>query len=390
MNHRNFPIPATLTVLTLLAVVAGCNRSEAPAAAPPEVSVVTASSRDAPLQHDLVGRVAATRVAEVRARVAGIVLERVYKEGSEVEQGQLLFRIDPAPMQAALNEKLAALQQARATAKNARTQATRVEKLAARGVIAQQALDDANAKAASDTAAVAQAEAAVATARLNLSYTEVKAPIAGRAGRALVTEGALVGQGTATELTRIEQIDPLYVNFSQPMEVVEQLRKEQAQGGLELDTRSQMQVTLTLADGSAYGYTGTLDFSDMRVDPETGSMSLRALVPNPDNNLLPGMFVKLRLDAGTLKHVFLVPQAAVQRDGNSAYVLVVGDDGKVQRKNVNARSIQGSNWIIDAGIENGDQVVTSGIQQVRPGQEVHVKPGQSMDSGAASAPPDAH
>lgn len=368
MPMRHLP---RFLLTTSVVLLAACGNQAAPVAhSPAAVDVVTATAVDLPIRHDLVGRLAPTRVAEVRARVAGIVLERAYKEGSDVRAGQLLFRIDPAPLQAAVNEKSAALAQAQATANNAATNAKRLRELAKRGVISAQDVDDASAKAASARAAVAQARAALESARLDLSYATVNAPIAGRAGRALVTQGALVGQGSATALTTVEQIDPIYVNFSQPMQLVQQLRAEQVAG--KLATRSgDLTVSLKLPDGQRYAHAGTLDFADMAVDPATGAVSLRAEVPNPQHQLLPGMFVDVVLDSGTLKQVYLIPQQAVQRDGTGAYVWLVVDD-KVERRGIETRSMQGGNWIVGHGLADGDKVIVNGIQSVHAGDRVAV------------------
>jgi membrane fusion protein (multidrug efflux system) len=380
---KSVRLPPILLLATAL-VLGACSRHEAPAAKTAEVAVLVATPQDLPLRHKLVGRLAPTRVAEVRARVAGIVLERAYKEGSDVKAGQLLFRIDPKPLKAALDVQQATLAQARVNARNADATAKRYRELAAKGVVSTQDLDDANAKAASANAAVAQAAAAVESARLNLSYADVTAPIAGRAGRAAVTEGALVGQGDATLLTTVEQIDPIYANFSQPMEVVEQLRKEQAQGTLEMQRPEQMQVSLTLPDGSRYDHTGTLDFSDMAVDPDTGAVSLRAVLPNATHRLFPGMFVNITLTMGTLHNIYALPQQAIQRDSEGAYVLVVGGDDKVQRKAVTLRGMHGEDWIVSGGLNAGDRVVVSGIQSARPGGAVHAVAWTPRGSDAAA------
>lgn len=370
-----------LAISTSLLVACG-GKPAAPEPTAAAVDVVTVRAGDLPLTHALVGRLAPTRVAEVRARVAGIVLERVYTEGSDVKRGDLLFRIDPAPLQAALGERQAALAQAGANARNAEATAKRYRDLAAKGVISTQDLDDANAKAATSRAAVAQARAAVESAQLDLSYARVTAPIDGRAGRALVTEGALVGQGAATELTTIEQIDPIYVNFSQPMPVVQQMRAEQASGRVAMNADGSVRVTLALPDGSVHPEAGKLDFSDLAVDPETGSVSLRAVVPNPDHALLPGMFVNVTLDSGTLKDVVLVPQQALQRDARGAYVYVV-EDGKAVRRDVDARGMRGGDWVIHGGLHDGDAVIVNGIQAIRPGAGVTSTPWQPP--GAAPA-----
>ena len=380
MSSRS--LRAGLLAVLSIGLVACGNQSSAPATGPATVDVITVHAGDLPLTHALVGRLAPTRVAEVRARVAGIVLERAYTEGSDVKRGDLLFRIDPAPLQATLGEREAALAQAEASARNADATAERYRGLAAKGVLSTQDLDDANAKAATSRAAVAQARAAVESARLDLSYARVTAPIHGRAGRALVTEGALVGQSTATELTTIEQIDPIYVNFSQPMPVVQQMRAEQASGQVAMNADGSVRVTVTLPDGSVYPETGKLDFSDLAVDPDTGSVSLRAVLPNADYQLLPGMFVDVTLASGTLKNVILVPQQALQRDTRGAYVYVV-EDGKAVRRDVDARSMREGDWVIRGGLADGDVVIVNGIQAIGPGSEVKTSPWQP--AGAAPA-----
>lgn len=372
MTKNSFFVVILLATLPIWLVA--CKQKDKAAPPASEVGVMQAHLQDVPLIHSLVGRLAPTRMAEVRARVNGIVEKRVYQEGTDVDKGQILFHIDPAPMQAALDEQQAALKQALASAHNDRTKAERTRTLAARGVISKQALDDANAAARSSQAAVAKARATVETAKLNLSYTQATAPIAGRAGRALVTEGALVSQSSATQLTTIEQTDPLYVNFSQPLEVVQRWQKEQAAGEVALDDPQHMTVHLILPDGSDYGTAGQLDFTDMRVDPETGSVSLRAQIPNPQRQLLPGMFVKVQLDAGTLRDVTLVPQQALLRDGNSAYVLTVDSQDTVARKKVHTRGTHGASWIVDSGLNDGDRIIVSGLQQARQGSQVKPTP----------------
>ena len=378
---------ASRILIALLAVaLAACQPGEQDAPPPAAVGTITVHARDVPLTHALVGRLAPTRTAEVRARVTGIVQKRAYQEGTDVDKDQLLFVIDPAPLKAALDEKQAQLKQDQANARNDQIKAGRTRQLAAKGVISRQALDDAEAAARASQAAVARSRAAVETAKLNLAYTRVTAPIAGRAGRAQVTEGALVSQANASLLTTIDQIDPLYVDFSQPMEVVESWRRQQAEGDVRLDKPGQMTVQLTLSDGSRYAHEGHLDFTDMRVDPDTGSVSLRATIANPGHQLLPGMFVQIELHAGTLRKVMLVPQQALLRDGNSAYVLSVDKDNKVHRTTVHARGSRDGNWIIDEGLSDGQRIIVSGLQRVRAGATV--KPEPWAPASASSAPAD--
>ena len=381
-----------LTLLGALSLLAaGCGQSaKAPPPAPTaQVAVVTARSQPVPLTRDLVGRLSATRVADVRARAAGVLLKRLYKEGSDVQQGQVLFQIDPAPLQAALSGALAALAQAQANATNAHVSAQRDRELIASGLVSRSDLDNAEAAERSTAAAVLQAQANVDTARINLGYAKVAAPIAGRASQQAVTEGALVGQGTATLLTTVEQIDPIYVNFDQPAIEVERLHRAQATGNITLVDRNKAAVQLTLPDGAPYGRAGTLDFRDASVDPATGAVALRGLIPNPDRQLLPGMYVSVRLTVGTLKRAVLVPQAAVQRDGTGPYVLVVGSGEVVVQKRVATESLSGPEWIITEGLADDDRVIVSGIQGARPGVRVTAVPyraGGETASVATAAP----
>jgi membrane fusion protein (multidrug efflux system) len=359
-----------------LLLLAACNQAtpqNPPTPPPPEVTVIEVHPRSVPLRRELVGRLAPTRVAQVRARVAGIILKRVYTEGTDVKQGDVLYLIDPAPLQAALHAKEAALAKAQADATNAAVIAKRYRDLAAKQLISSQDRDNALATERSTAAAVKQAQADVESARLDLGYATVTAPIAGRAGRALVTEGALVGQGEATQLTTIEQIDPIYINFSQS---VAELRELQ-------DNSQPARVDVLLPDGKPYPQAGTLDFSDLAVDPLTGAMSVRAIVPNPDHALLPGMFVNLRLTTGTVDNAFVVPQAALERDNQGAYVLVVGADGKVAQRRLQIRNMTRSDWIVTGELVDGDRVIVEGLQKVQPGATARVAP---VTAPAAASP----
>ncbi len=323
---RRLPFLCSALLLTL----AACKPQQAPQMPPPEVGVVAAKAETVPLQRDLVGRLAPFRSSDVRARVAGVLQKRLYTEGSEVRQGQPLFRIDPAPLQAALSAAQADLAAAQASYANAKVAADRARQLAPQKFVSKSDLDNAEAAERSAAAAVQQAKAGVTGARINLGYANVTAPISGRAGKQQVTEGALVGQGDATLLTTIDQIDPLYVNFSIGASELEQLRNAQ---GVSLDGQGKARVDVVLADGSLYPQPGLLDFSDTVVDPDTGAITLRARLPNPGKTLLPGSFVTIKATLGQRADVFLLPQAAVLRDANGAYVYVVGADGKVVRKN---------------------------------------------------------
>jgi membrane fusion protein (multidrug efflux system) len=350
------------------------------------VAVVRAHPQAVPLTRDLVGRLAPVRTADVRARVAGILLKRLYREGSEVREGQPLFQIDPAPLKAALDAALAALAQAQANATNAHVLAARNRELVPSGLISRSDRDNSDAAERSTAAQVKQAEANVETARINLGYATVTAPIAGRSGQQRVTEGALVGQGEATLLTTVDQIDPLYVNFDQPASEVAQLRHAQSSGDVTLVQANKAQVQVIQPDGTTYAHLGTLDFTDVTVDPATGTLALRGVVPNPDRQLLPGMFVNVHLMLGTQNRAYLISQDAVRRDSNGAYVVVVGEDGKVLEKRVQADVMSGTNWVVTSGIAENDQVVVSGVDKVHPGMSARAVPyGAPPASGVAAA-----
>jgi membrane fusion protein (multidrug efflux system) len=358
--------------------LAGCEAARSqgpPQKPPPEVAVREAHAQSVPITRELVGRLAATRIAQVRARVAGIVLERAYTEGTDVKRGQVLFKIDPAPLQAALHAEQAALAKTQADATNAALIARRYSELVGKRLISQQDLDSARATERTSAAAVKEAQANVEKARLDLGYATVTSPIAGRAGRAQVTEGALVGQGEATELTTVEQIDPLYVNFSQSVAELELLRpgadaRRSAAAAPDHPTR----VEVILPGGSPYAHPGTLDFADAAVDPGTGTLSLRALLPNPEHRLLPGMFVHLRLTAGRREHAFQLPQAALARDGEGAYVMVVDSGGKVAQRRVRIHDMTRDEWVVSGELGDGERVIVSGLQKVQPGASVKVVP----------------
>jgi membrane fusion protein, multidrug efflux system len=355
-------------LLAALALSTGCARApQTPASAPQEVGVVRAHAQSVPLTRDLVGRLSALRTADVRARVAGILLKRLYKEGTEVREGQALFQIDPAPLKAALDAALAALAQAHANSTNAHVVAQRNRDLVPNGLVSRADTDNSEAAERSSAAQVQQAEANVETARINLGYATVTAPISGRSGQQRVTEGALVGQGEATLLTTVEQIDQVYVNFDRPADEILRLRRAQATGDVTLYERDKAQLQIVLPDGAAYPQTGIVDFADVSVDPTNGALAFRGIIPNPDRQLLPGMFVSVRLMLGTQNRAFLVSQAALRRDGNGAYVEIVDADNRVQQRRVQAEVMNGADWVVTAGLNEGDSVIVSGVEQARPG-----------------------
>ena len=384
--RRSLVVLALSTAL----VAAGCSKDETAggppggAMPPPEVGVVVMRPATVPISMDLVGRLAAYRSADVRARVPGVLQRRLYEEGSDVRKGQALFQIDPAPLQAAAAQAKGALAQAQASAANAHAAAERARGLIDGKFISRSDYDNAVAAERSSAAAVQAARAAVQAADINLGYATVRAPIAGRSGKQQVTEGALVGQGDATLLTTVDQLDPMYVNFSLGVAELAQVR-QLGQGG------AQSRVQVLLPDGSVYGRPGELDFSGDVVDPATGAVSLRARVDNPDGVLLPGTFVTLKAVLGEERDAFLVPQAAVQRDAKGAYVLVVGKDGKVARKDIVTGRAQGADWVLHEGVAEGDQVIVSGLQRAIPGQPAKAAPmpapGQAPPQPAAAPAP---
>jgi membrane fusion protein (multidrug efflux system) len=386
--RRIAPIAA---LVVSLAGLSGCGEKNAAAQAPaggmppPEVSVVTVASERLALSTELPGRLEATRVAQVRARVPGIVTKRVFREGSEVKAGDVLFRIDPAPFQAAYNSSAAALARAEANQAQANLKVQRYKPLVETNAISKQEYDDALTAQKQAAADVAAAKAARETARLNLGYATVNAPISGRVGRALVTEGALVGQGEATPLALVQQLDPIYVNITQSATDALQLQQAMASGKLKKAGKDGAKVTLVTEDGRPYPHAGKLLFSDLSVDQSTGAITLRAEVPNPDRFLLPGMYVRARVEQAVNEQAITVPQQAVQRDGNGASVLVVGDDGKVAVRPVKADNAQGTSWIVSEGLKPGERVIVEGFQKVQPGAPV--KPVAWKTQGAAAQDP---
>jgi membrane fusion protein (multidrug efflux system) len=367
--------------------VAACSKQEAPQQPPPpEVGVVVVQSGPVPLVREASGRLAPTRASDVRARVPGVLQKRVYKEGSMVKEGDPLVIIDTAPYRAALAQANAALEQAEASATNAKVTANRNRELAKQNLVSRMQLDDAEALERSTAAQVSAARAQVQTARINLGYATITAPISGRASRMRVLEGALVGQDEATLLTTIEQVDPIFVFFDQPASDFERLQRAQATGAVTLAQGNLAEVRLLRADGSLYEEKGTLDFSDYSVNPTTGAVAFRGKVANPGRVLLPGMYVNVRLSVGTLNKGYRVPQLAVQRDGQGPYVLVVGADGMVAQKRVETASVVGNDWVISGGLADGDQVIVNNLQKIGPGMPVKVKPAGAEPEKPAAPP----
>jgi membrane fusion protein, multidrug efflux system len=364
MHSRNRLMSAAVAALFVVA----CGKQEAPQQPPPpEVGVVVAHAAPVPLVREASGRLVPSRASDVRARVAGVLQKRLYKEGSMVKEGQPLVLIDPAPLRAQLAAASANLEQAEAAATNAKVTANRNRELAKQNLVSRMQLDDSEALERSTAAQVSAARAAVTSARINLGYATVTAPISGRASQLRVLEGALVGQGEATLLTTIEQVDPIYVYFDQPASEFERLQRAQASGAVKLAEGNLAEVRIVRADGTLYEEKGTLDFADYSVNPTTSAVAFRGKVANPNRVLLPGMYVNVRLTVGTLNKGFRVPQLAVQRDGQGPYVLVVGGDGNVAQKRVETVAVVDNDWVISSGLADGDQVIVSGLQKVQPG-----------------------
>jgi membrane fusion protein, multidrug efflux system len=381
------PMALALVAWMLVACGGGAGPSPAPgpgagAPPPPEVAVVTVTAKTAPLVTELPGRVEASRVAQVRARVSGIVQKRLFREGSEVKAGQLLFQIDPAPYQAAVDSARAALAKAQANVTQAAAQATRFKPLADARAISQQEYINAQAAQAQAEADVAAARAALRTAQLNLGYASVTAPISGRIGRALVTEGALVSATEATQLALIQQIDPVYVNATQAVAEVARLRKAASMAPADLSA-----VRIVLDDGSELPQRGRLMFSDLSVDPTSAQVTLRTEVANPQGLLLPGMYVRTRLVQGQIAGAMLVPQQAVTRGPQGDSVMVVGEGGKAAPRTVKIGGASGSNWIVLEGLKAGEQVIVEGFQKMRPGAPVKPVPWAGAGAQAAASAP---
>jgi membrane fusion protein, multidrug efflux system len=396
LRPRLLSVIARIGALASIVVLAACGQDAGkapaggnPAAAmpPAEVGVVTVQPGAVGLVTELPGRLEASRVAQVRARAAGIVLKRLFREGSEVHAGQLLFRIDAAPYAAAAASAQANLARAEANLGQATALAERYKPLVEANAISKQEYANAVAAQKQAQADVAAQRAGVQTAQINLGYADVRAPISGRIGRALVTEGALVGQGEATPLAVIQQINPMFVNFTQSASDVLKLRQALAQGRLQRAGGEEgVLVHLTLEDGSQYPNAGKLLFSDLTVDPATGQITLRAEVPNPRGTLLPGLYVRVRLEQAKAGSAVLLPQQAVSRSPQGDTVMVVGADGKVNPRPVQIGSAQGSDWVVLGGLKNGEQVVVDGFQKIRPGAAVKPVPWQAAPAAPASAP----
>lgn len=354
------------------------------------VGVVTATPKEIGMVTELPGRIEASRLAEVRARVAGIVQKRIFKEGSNVKAGQLLYTIDAAPYEAALQNAQAALARAEANAQQTSSQLERYRPLVEANAISKQDFVNAQAAQKQALAEVASAQASLRTASINLGYARVTAPISGYIGQALVTEGALVGQGDATALAQIQQIDPVYVNFTQSATEAFKLRKAINDGQLSPAGKQANAVEVVLDDGTLYELSGKLLFSDLSVDPNTGEVTLRAEIPNPKGLLLPGLYVRIRMETAQVNTAIAIPQQAITRTQQGNTVTIVGADGKLSTRDVEITMAQDNQWIVQKGLQAGDQVVVDGLQKLQmmpPGTAV--KPVPWTPPSTATANPQA-
>ncbi|WP_200255491.1 efflux RND transporter periplasmic adaptor subunit, partial [Thiococcus pfennigii] len=390
LRRALWAVPLLAVALTL----SGCGESDAPTAGagaaaagpPPEVGVVTVEANPAVLTTELPGRTSPYRIAEVRPQVGGIIQERPFEEGGQIQAGQVLYQIDPAPYEAAHDSAEAALERARATLERARLKAERYANLVKTKAISQDDFDDAEAAFKEAKASVAVAEADLETARINLEYTRVTSPIDGRIGRSMMTQGALVSAYQELALATVQQLDPIYVDLTQSSAQLLRLRRALEDGRLERAGGEQPEVSLILEDGSTYEHTGRLEFSEVTVNARTGAVTMRARFPNPDSVLLPGMFVRAVVEEGLRPSAILVPQQGVQHDrrGN-AVGLVVTEDGTVAQRTLETDRAMGNQWLIDRGLEPGDRLIVEGSQRVRDGAKARVVD-LSDDPAFAAAP----
>ena len=366
-------VTALVAAITLASLLSGCKKEEAaPAPQTPQVGVVTLKTQPFTLTTDLPGRTTSYRSAEVRPQVNGIILKRYFKEGSDVKEGQQLYQINPAIYESSVLS-------AKATLQSAKSLADRYKQLVAEQAVSRQEYDNAE-------AARLEAEAALKTAQVNLRYTKVLAPLSGRIGRSLFTEGALVTSGQANALAVITQLDPIYVDVTQSSVEMLELRRDLADGRLKKAGENAAKVKLTLPDGSEYPLEGRLEFTEVSVDETTGSVTLRAVFPNPDSVLLPGMFVHAQLEAGINSDAILAPQIGVTHNAKGEpTALIVGPDNKVELRVLQATRTVGSDWLVEKGLNAGDRLITDGLQYVRPGAEVKIMD-KTPGATPASAP----
>ena len=388
--NRAVPALELATAAMLAVTLVGCSHAPPPnnSTQVPQVSVVTVHRGTVPVTTELPGRTSPYLVAQVRARVDGIVQRRDFTEGSVVTAAQRLYQIDPAPYQASFDSATASLEKANANLASTTAQAERYKVLVAANAVSQQDYDNAVAAEGQAAADVAAGKAAVATARINLGYTSVASPITGRIGTSLVTQGAYVQASAATLMATVQQTDPIYVDLSQASVEGLRLRRDVADGRLKLTGPDRAKVTLFLEDGTQYSEAGALQFTDITVDQGTGSVTVRAIFPNPRSVLLPGMFVRARIEEGVDETALLVPEVGVTHDPTGrATALVVGADNKVTVHALQLRGTSGNQWIVSDGLKDGDRVIVAGLQRVQPGALVEAAESPAASSTPAPSPP---
>jgi membrane fusion protein (multidrug efflux system) len=388
---------ATAAVLAVLAGLSGCSDGQAQKAAagaaggqmpPPEVAVVTVQTQAVPMVSELPGRLEASRVAQVRARVPGVVQQRLFTEGSDVKAGQPLFKIDASTYEAALQSAQAAQAKAEANLSQASALLERYQPLQAAKAISPQEFLTAQVAQRQAQADVATAKAAVKTAQINLSYANITSPISGRIGRSLVTEGALVGQGEVTQLATVQQVNPLYLNFTQPANEALALKRALAAGSLKKNGNA-AEVRVVLDDGSEYALPGKLLFTDLSVDATSGQVNLRAEIPNPQGTLLPGLYVRVRLAQAEVDGGLMLPQQAVTRGATGDVAMVVDAQGMVTPRPVKLGGALGNQWVVLSGLKAGEQVMVEGFQKLKPKSPVKAVPWVpklGVPAAAAAAP----
>ena len=372
MKIRNVIIFFLAAILICLNL-AGCKQKVPQQGGVPEVVVAVMKTERLPITTELSGRTSAYLIAEVRPQVNGIVQKRLFNEGDDVKTGQQLYQIDPGPYEAAYNGSKAALARAEANAVSIGNRVQRYKELVAVNAVSRQEYDDALAALKQAEAEIAAQKAALENARINLTYASITAPISGRIGKSNVTVGALATAYQPVAFTTIQQIDPIYVDVTQSSANLLALQKNIAAGRLKSDVRGRTRVKLVLEDGTPYASEGTLKFSDISVDPSTGSFILRMVFPNPKHILLPGMYTRAVIEEGIVERAVLAPQEALSRDpkGN-AYVLVVNPEGKVEQRMISADRAVGNKWFVSSGLKAGDRVIVQGLQKVRPGMPVKI------------------
>lgn len=371
MSHKAIAISRYLCITALIAAISGCGKSPQAAPPAPEVSIITVTPASVSIVSELPGRISPVRIAEVRARATGILLKRLFEEGSDVREGDALFEIDPLPLRAELANSKATLAKSQATLEQNQAQAKRLKELLKIDAVSREEVEAANARLAQNVAEVEAAQAAVDTATLNLGYATVRAPISGRIGKAMVTEGALVSAAEATQLAVINQLDNMYFDFTQSSTDVLKLRRALAEGKLTKLPTGAARISLRLEDGTTYAETGQMLFSDVSVDETTGMITLRALFPNPQRELLAGMFARGTLEQAVKEQALTVPQRTVTRGADgSATVLIVNGENKVERRTIQTEGADGNRWIISSGLSAGDRIIAEGSQRAPIGTVV--------------------